>query len=178
MNQSKSSFVKIGIVGKAHGLSGLFFLSGRDSLFEHQVNYVYIKQMSSYKKMKLTHHLVRGGKTVLGLDRIKSREDLSLYQGAFVYVSRDEIDVGAGEFLWDDVLNRKVVDCNGKLLGKVEKLDNFGASNIITIKDESDKTWMIPFTQEFFDMNFSQDSNEPLTTKYEGSYFDAFRSEN
>ena len=176
MNQL-SSFVKIGIIGKAHGLGGLFFLSGRDSLFEHKVSYVYIERAGSYKKMRLAQILVRGGKTVLGLDRIKSREDLSSYQGASVYIRRDEINLDNSEYLWSDLIGKRVVDCNQNPLGTVFKLDNFGASNIVSIKDESDRTWMVPFTEEFFDMDFSSDSSSQIVAKYECSYYDAFRCE-
>lgn len=170
-----NSYVKIGIVGKAHGLSGLFFLSGRSSPFEHEVKYVYIEINHSYKKMKVSQILTRSSKTILGLDKILSREDLQLYKGAGVYIKKDDIHLNQEEFLWDDIVGKKVNDQTGKPFGWVERIDNFGASNIVTVENEVGFIWMIPFTEEFFDMSFKV-SDPCIKTKYELNYYEAFRT--
>ena len=150
----QSSFLKIGIVGKAHGLSGLFFLSKRSFPFNLDVKYVYIETSCSYEKMRVESNFLRNNRTLLKLDKINSRQDLVKYQGLSIFIDKTTVQLEPGEFLWDDVIGSEVSDVQGEYVGKISSINNYGATNIVGIEGNG-KLWLIPFTEEFFDMNFT-----------------------
>lgn len=86
---------------------------------------------------------------IVSLDGLSTMEDAEKLKGTYVYARRDDISLDVGSYFIADLISLPVYDANtGKLYGKVISVDNFGASDIYTIKTEKGEA-MIPAVEEF-----------------------------
>jgi len=82
---------------------------------------------------------------------IQSREDAESLKGARLYVDRDKLPApDEDEFYLDDLVGLAVVDENDQLLGLVNAVYDFGAGDMIEIKNIPDikGVRLVPFTKE------------------------------
>ncbi len=68
-----------------------------------------------------------------------------------IFVPREHVDVGEDEYLWADLIGCRVY-ADGRLLGEVTALEEYGAQdNLIVVGDadaEQPGEWMLPFVAE------------------------------
>ncbi len=82
---------------------------------------------------------------------IQSREDAERLKGARLYVNREKLPPpDEDEFYLDDLIGLAAVDENARSLGVVNAVYNFGAGEIIELKDIPEVKGMrlVPFTKE------------------------------
>ena len=171
-----SNFVKIGVVGKAHGLNGLFFVSQRTSLFIESVKYIYLENKSNLKKLRLDQVLSSGGKTVFKCDTINNRQDLSKYMGSSIYVERKDLNLKEDEFLWNDLIGRVVLDSYSNNFGTIEKVEDFGAGVLVFITHSDSSLSTIPFNDQYFNMDFDSKSKDPIYLRYDSEFYSDFKN--
>lgn len=86
---------------------------------------------------------------IVSLEGITSMEDAEKLKATYVYARREDIPVEDGSFFIADLISLPVYDVDsGKLYGKIKSVDNFGASDIYTVKTEKGDV-MIPAVAEF-----------------------------
>ncbi len=85
------------------------------------------------------------------------RNEVTNFIGKKIYIDKAELKPTAeNEFYYNDLIELKVEDENGKIIGIIIDVHNFGAGNIIEIKkNETDETFMLPFTESFFPKVFA-----------------------
>lgn len=79
----------------------------------------------------------------------KSREDWEAMKGTQLYVSRDALpEPDEDEFYYDDLKGLNVSHIDGRALGKVKSVQNFGADDLLEIVAPDGRTaYFLPFTQ-------------------------------
>ncbi len=83
-------------------------------------------------------------------DEIKSREEAEAQKSTKLYAFRDSFaDPDEDDFYQADLLGLRAEDEDGKPLGRVKAVLNFGASDILEITDTPGHTgcWSLPFTR-------------------------------
>ena len=55
--------------------------------------------------------------------------------------------IGSEKFLWGDAFDSEITTYEGKALGKVEDIDNFGASDVVFACDNSGKKFSFPIVK-------------------------------
>ena len=96
---------------------------------------------------------------------LQTRNDVDTLKFKTLYVLRSWLEVKEDEeYCWADLIGKKIIDAEGSLLGTLCRVDNYGAGDVITIKEASgDRTLAIPFIREYIDMSFvSTDDNIKL----------------
>lgn len=80
----------------------------------------------------------------------KTREDWEALKGTKLYVPKSALpETEEDEFYYDDLLNMKVTHLDGRALGRVKSVQNFGADDLLEIVAPDNKTaYFIPFTKE------------------------------
>jgi len=132
-----SGLVVIGKVLKPRGLKGelkchLSIASQFDSCLIENILYKILKS-TSYD-----------GFTYLFLDKITTIEQAERLRNKSIEVEWDQIVLAEDEVLASDLIGFEVVSTNGKRLGTVMSIDNFGAGNIIVSENFS-----FPYEDEF-----------------------------
>jgi ribosomal 30S subunit maturation factor RimM len=65
----------------------------------------------------------------------------------------------AKEYLWVDLVGKEVLDKDGRLVGQIARVENFGAADIVIIQKNKVEL-PLPLVDYYFDMTFT--GNSPL----------------
>ena len=149
------SWIKIGIVGKANGLYGAFFLSGRSQDLDKTVKSLRIgKDLASARPFTIKSRKNHTSRVIIQTAEVNGRDKLDSIKGMTVWRPRSELKIDDNaEYLWDDVIGRLVFDCDEELVGKVEAVQNYGASDILELSHDG-RRLALPFVDAYFKMNF------------------------
>ncbi|MFW7379468.1 MAG: ribosome maturation factor RimM [Oligoflexus sp.] len=167
----KIRWVKLGIVGKGHGLNGTFFISGRDAAIPGGVKTLRIgKNLQRAQDLTVQTSRMQGDRPTVHCKEVQSRNDVDILKGQTIWCRRDEITVEEErEYLWSDIEGLLVIDSDDRLVGKIVAVQNYGASDIVEIENQQLGRLALPFVDAYFDMNFRSDAEQirllvPLTT--------------
>jgi len=90
------------------------------------------------------------GFAIVALEGITTRSAAEKLKGSELYVPRTALpEIEPQEFYHADLLGLRAEDTEGRSIGKVIAIHNFGASDVIEIaRDDGDGTVLMPFTNE------------------------------
>lgn len=79
---------------------------------------------------------------------IKTREQAQALAGKKLYVLRTDMpEPEEDEFYFEDLIGLEVKTTDGKRMGKVMAVHNYGAGDLLEIMDKDNKTFFHPFTK-------------------------------
>ncbi|MES2744061.1 MAG: ribosome maturation factor RimM [Bdellovibrionota bacterium] len=149
-------WIQLGIVGKAHGLNGAFFVSQRDDELPEELKSLRIgptQDKSTEYKIKAVRW--QNDRPVLHCEEIKSRTEAESLTHQKIWADRDLLPIDEDEeYFWSDVIGKKLLDSAGVPFGEVTEVVNFGASDIVVVIDGKGRTAEIPFVELYFNMDF------------------------
>ena len=91
------------------------------------------------------------GFVYLKISGISSPEEADKARGKYLYVDRDDIELGEDEVFIVDLIGLDVIDkVSGKVYGKVKDIVNYGRYDIYVISS-GDKEYMMPAVDDFID---------------------------
>jgi len=141
-------------VGRVHGLYGVH---GRLRLYSYLdrpadllgFEHLWLLRESGRDKRRLRDREELGPRLVAGLEGVDSREAARDLLGTPLQVPRELLgaDVEEDEFLWADLLGLPVETLEGVELGKVDRLIETGANDVLVVAGP-DRERLIPFTRE------------------------------
>lgn len=151
MSESADSWVKIGIVGRPHGLGGAFFVSRRKDSIPKSYKEVRIGDRADQADtFKVKTSRMQAGRPLLHLESHRRREAVEPLVGSSIWVARHIMEIDTtSEYAWHDLIDLKVTDNAGTILGKIINVANFGASDIITIVDDAGRSLDIPIVGNY-----------------------------
>ncbi len=139
--------ILIGEITTAHGIKGYVKVRGYvedETLLEHAS---VCDQGGKKISIKLKNALK--GDWVAEVKGITDRNAAELLRGTKLYIDRDIMpDTDDGEFYVEDLKDMKVVDKDGKEIGVILSVENFGASDLLDIKPASGPSFYLPFTDD------------------------------
>jgi 16S rRNA processing protein RimM len=82
----------------------------------------------------------------------RQREDWEALRGTLLHAPREAMPEtgGENEVYVADLIGAEIVHIDGRALGKVKAVQNFGAGDLIEIEPPSGPPYLLPFTQETF----------------------------
>ena len=162
-----SEWLKVGTVGRPKGLLGAFYVSGRDELLASDLKTVRLNgDVGTFRSIR--HH---NGRSFVEISQLTDRNQVIAANGASLWVLRREIGVdNRSEFLWADLIGADVIDVSGTALGRLSRIYNVGASDVMEIVADHG-VWECPLTREFVDWGAG---NQPLRLLVERSQLDVF----
>ena len=155
--------LKLGIVGRALGLQGFFFVSGRDEPISSKVLTVKIgKTLESAREAKVITHGWQTNRPTIKCTLASDRTAAELLTGMTIWAEDDCVEVDdAKEYLLKDLLGRRVVDSDGVIVGDVEDVIKMPASinvGVVNLAKSADVD--IPVSSHYFDMSFHRGGKE------------------
>ncbi len=86
------------------------------------------------------------GAVVAQLDGVSDRNAAEALKGTLVGVPREAMPpAGENEYYWDDLIGLDVVNVRGEPLGKVDRLIETGANDVLCVKSEGGREHLLPF---------------------------------
>lgn len=158
-----NNWVQIGVVGKPYGLRGAFYISGREEPLFEDCTTVIIDDKATPKSVlyKIRIHKIHKGRSTLQLENHEDRTSIESLVGTPIWANVEEIVVEDDEeYLWDDVIGRKVLSLKREEVGEIIDMANYGASDIVEIRNIRGAVIELPFNEFYFDMSFQFGEHE------------------
>ena len=148
---SKSpQLVWVGILGKPYGTGGKIKLRSFCLDPGNIEAFSCLYSESGNKFFKIEGLTGTGEDFLAVLEGIRSREDAARLKGTKLYANRDEFpSLEENEYYYSDLQNLRALDSEGKLIGTVISMNNFGAGDLMELHlEESGNKVLIPFTKD------------------------------
>lgn len=146
---TESKRILIGEIATAHGIKG--FVKVRSfaddhSLLEHQSLFT-DEEADKTISIKLKNALK--GDWVAEVKGVSDRNEAERLRGTKLYINREDLpEADDGEYYIEDLKGSKVVDGQGKEIGTLLSVENFGASDLLDIKPPSGPSFYLPYTEQ------------------------------
>ncbi|MBR1925267.1 MAG: 16S rRNA processing protein RimM [Clostridia bacterium] len=121
---------------------------------------LYIEDLKNFKNIKSVHiegvqftiknYSFRDGFLYLEFNEITSRNDAENLRDKKISVEKDELlPLSEGKYYVDDLIGCKIIDEDKNEIGKIKDVNNYGATDILTIRDGSEEI-LCPFLGDVF----------------------------
>ena len=148
---AKKQFLECGIIIITHGVRGDVKL---ESLCDSpevlaSLERVFVLENGNYREIEVKHASVFKQFVLATLEGIDDMDKAIAMKGTTLYASRDDFELGEGDFFIADLLGLPVIDnIDGKVYGKIKDVVNRGASDIYVVTTPAGER-MIPVVDEF-----------------------------
>ncbi|MDG1286848.1 MAG: ribosome maturation factor RimM [Rickettsiales bacterium] len=147
---SDSKRVCVGIIASAHGIRGGFKVKS----FTEVPNTIFDFTDLSFEKgdaAELKANGVAGGALLATMAGVNDRNDAELLKGKKLYVTREVLpEPPVDEFYMEDMLGLDVKIADGRVVGKVIQVANYGAGDVVELKFNNGTEEMYSFIDENF----------------------------
>ena len=138
----------VGMIAGAHGIKGMVKLQSFTNPYDALADYSVVDETGTPVSLQVT--VQPGGKLLGRVDGYTDRTKVETLRGKRLYIDRDTLpQPDDGEFYQADLIGMDAQSQDGKSLGKILALHNFGASDIVEIGEKGSKSFMVPFTDAF-----------------------------
>jgi 16S rRNA processing protein RimM len=143
--------IPLAAVAGAHGIKGdvrlKLFSDSSESLARHSQLFV------GGSRRRLLEVRDAGKGAIARFEGIADRTAAEALRGSLVEVDRAALPpLGAGEYYHTDLIGIPCVDRDGKPLGAIVAVENFGAGDLLEVEDESGRRSLIPFKPGIADL--------------------------
>jgi 16S rRNA processing protein RimM len=142
---NSSNNILIGVIGAPHGIRGHVKLRTFSETPTDIAKYpLYTEDGTLFPKFKVIRWQ-EGGFLIISLSGIEDRDKALELRGTKLYVKREDLPAPAEDtFYYSDLEGLQVQDTQGKLIGKVLSVENYGAGPLLEIQ-AGDSTFLAPF---------------------------------
>ena len=138
--------VKLGVVGRPHGLRGELHFAGDPSTRDTLQPTVRLRLVTATHSQEFVVEQVRDAPRglVLALDGVGDRSEAERWVGAEVFISRDSLSSSADSYFDFELVGLEVVSDEGVVLGRVSEVLATGANDVLVIASTSGGELLIP----------------------------------
>ena len=145
---NKKSLVPIGKFGKTHGLNGEIKLISFCHPAENIQNFKNF--FINHEKVQITFKAQNSNNILVKINEINSINEVKEFVNKEISVPREDFpETNDSSIYWNDLIGCSVKDLNEKDLGKVMKIENHGASDLLFIQGSNEEI-IIPIEDNFF----------------------------
>lgn len=151
-NQSlkEPQIVCVGVIVAPQGVRGEVRVK---SFMEKPQDLIHLKTCLMGNDLKVTRIIrakpLKADLCVLTLENLTERNGAEALKGKKLFVPKGDLpELDEDRFYHEDLVGLMALTDQGKTIGQVIAVHNFGASDILEIKDSKDHTIMVPFTKD------------------------------
>tara|TARA_E500000178_G_C16875137_1_gene686299 strand:+ start:112 stop:615 length:504 start_codon:yes stop_codon:yes gene_type:complete len=146
----KDDLILVGAISVAKGLKGevlIKYFAQNPSVFK---NYSYIFIGPLRAKYSIDRCTSQKENISVTFNEINDRTEAEKLKGQEIFIEKTQLkDLNEDEWYHQDLIGLKVETLEGKKLGIIKAIYNFGAGDILEIKLTNNKIEMIPFNKDF-----------------------------
>lgn len=132
----------------AHGMHGAVRVRSFTAEPEDVASYSPLSDEAGTRSFDLSVSRRTRGGIIARLAGIENRNAAEALKGTALYADRDALpELDEDEFYHADLVGLSVVLTDGRPLGRVRGLDNFGAGEVIEVETKQGKSVSLPFTR-------------------------------
>lgn len=137
-------YVLIGKIVNTHGLKGevriLSSFKYKDKVFKKDMNIYIGKDKINEKIVTYRYHKIFDMITMDGYNDINQ---VLKYKGEYVFINKEDLVLEEGQYLDEDIIGLSAY-VDGKLIGKVNRIDKHSVNEILVIKNDQ-KNYLVPY---------------------------------
>ncbi|ADE14100.1 16S rRNA processing protein RimM [Nitrosococcus halophilus Nc 4] len=142
-------YVLIGRISGVYGIQGWVrvysYTEPRDNILRYEP--WYLQQNGKWIARRLLEGRTQGKGIVVALDGIDDRDVATQWIGREIAVHREQLPPPEeGEYYWADLIGLRVITVQGVELGRVERLLETGANDVLVVQGERER--LIPFRKD------------------------------
>lgn len=142
---AENNKVCVGLITTAHGVRGQVKVKSYTKQPQDFASYGAIFDAAGRQSFKMKIVGRTGDQFLVQIDGISDRTTAESLRGTELFVERQALPLPAqGEFYYADLVGLTAKTADGKILGKVKGVYNFGAGDMLEIGDLAD---FLPFTE-------------------------------
>lgn len=148
-----NKYLEIGMIVNKRGLKGEIKVEHYCNDTETAMSFekVYLDSKGE-KELKVLSAKEYKGYVYYLLEGIDTAEKADSVRGKLLYADRDDIPMEEGEVFISDIIGLPVIDAtSGEVYGKLVSVDNYGASDVYTVKRPDKSETMMPANEEFIE---------------------------
>ncbi len=148
MAETKPDRILLGRIAGAHGIRGEVLIKAFTAAPENVGAYGPLSDESGTRTFKLKSARATPKGVVARLQGVDDRNGAEALKGIALYIERDRLPAAAeGEFYHADLIGLAAVNGDGKPIGEIVAVQNYGAGDLLEIRlAGSSKTELVPFT--------------------------------
>lgn len=146
--------VLVGAIASAHGVRGEVKIKSFTGKPADVAGYGPVSDESGKRRFDIRKVGIVRGLVIAKLSGVEDRDAAETLRGMRLYVERDALGKkpkgsGRSKELWfhADLIGLEAKDTQGRVLGKVTSVQNYGAGDILEVADEAGETRLLPFTK-------------------------------
>jgi len=144
-----SDLILVARVAGAFGVKGEVRLTAYTAEPMALLDYRNLQREDGTAGLTLTSGRPHKGGLVVRVKEVETREQAEGLRGLRLYVPRDAFPApGEDEYYLVDLIGLAVCTPQGKHLGVVREVRDFGAGDLLEIQPEVGASWWLPFTRE------------------------------
>ena len=141
--------VCLGIVTGPQGLQGAVRIRSYTAVSEDIASYGPLSNSTGEREFEIRILRSTNRGLVAELSGVCDRTAAEEIKGLELYVSRDRLpEPDVEEFYYSDLIGLDVEDQDGKVMGQVKMMDNYGAGEVMEVQLSDGGALMLPFTRE------------------------------
>ncbi|MEO1924808.1 MAG: ribosome maturation factor RimM [Gammaproteobacteria bacterium] len=147
--------ITVGRVGGAHGVKGwikiMSYTRPKENIFTYSPWLVFLNE--SWQEIDIEEFQQRGERLIVKVSGIDNPEDARVYINCDIAIMHEQLpDLEEGEYYWRDLIGLEVLNQDKINLGKVSKITETGANDVLVIKQAGDnkKSILIPLVKDVY----------------------------
>ncbi len=139
----------LGRIADAHGIRGEVLIHSYTDPPEHIGGYGPLSDAAGARSFEIESARTTTKGVVARLEGVGDRTAAEALKGTELYIDRDKLPAAAeDEFYHADLIGLDAVDPDGKAIGRIVAVQNFGAGDLIEIRlAGTGRTEFVPFTE-------------------------------
>ena len=162
-----SLFLLIAKIGKTRGLKGEFFLrsfaQNSEALFSF--NKFYALSSSTMQEVHFEFMKQSNANIIAKLKSINDIDGIKAFGQKDIFVLKSELpELEVNEAYWFELVGMQVINLEGKNLGQVHEVNNFGANDVLEVEplNRLKKNLLIPFIKNRVIISIDKSANSIL----------------
>ena len=145
-----SKLILVGRVAGAFGVKGEVRVTAYTAEPQALLGYRDLLRQDGSPGLTLLSGRVQKGDVVARAKEIATKEEADAMRGLLLHVAREALpEPEEDEFYLTDLIGLAAVTPDGKVLGRVKAVPNFGAGDLLEIDPgRGGSTWYLPFTRD------------------------------
>ena len=146
ISKEVNSLICLGEITSPHGLNGQVCVRSFTRPPENLFVYGTLCDSNGNKFLPNKINIV-SNKMIVQFDNISNRNDAESIRGTRLFIERQKLpDPKNNEFYHADLIGLNVENKDGRLVGRVAAIQNFGAGDLLDIQLQNGESELIPFT--------------------------------
>lgn len=154
MQEDKPQII-VGRTGGAHGLKGwmkiMSYTRPKENIFTYTPWLIYLDD--TWQEIDIEESQQRGERLLVKISGIENPEDARTYMNCDLAIAREQLPaLEEGKFYWHDLIGLMVLNQDGISLGKVSKISETGANDVLVIDaaGDSKNKLLIPLVMDVY----------------------------